>query len=652
MSDTSTMQNSIILELLNKYSNYLSGSVIPLRSFCNAVRILSAIFNRIIDAPYTDSLNSVWDFFVLHKSDILHVDIVMQGVHGVSAENRLKFLTIYSRFCQAVVGDVVIVTDPIIVDLFNCATLITFLQTKAATVAAEFSSQLLATQGYVDSRVVSAVHTETTRAETAESLLALSGGGISPTEPVITSTGTWLMPFSAVITAPSILYIKGVGMIVPGSGVSFAGIYYQEPNEAVGGLTSLSFSNLVVVGEMSINISAPLLESLEFPNLFIISSSVNIYSGSIASMDFPSLRSIQGDFNLYQNGLLLSEISFPELIMVGSNLYLQAGATSISAPNLVVINGMFLPPNEGLETVDFSSLTRVISFYWHQVGLTDGHTTPSIRFPALTTITGGDLDIYSLYSATGLEFPVLAVVYGSCLIGDLRSLSAAFEMPALTAVYGNIALNFIRSTAISMPLLQSVTGTFTCDGNSGTTTDFSSLTAVGGTLDFEANAFSSLLFSALTTVGGDVLIFTGDGASTTTIDLSALVNVGGSITVARTTGTDIPLLTTISLAALENVQSVELRYGSGSSDPTTFSFGPNLKILNGTLTIASPLDQASVDGIFASLVALDGTGETQNWAGILIIDDTSPQHAFPSSTGLANIDILRSRGATITCTTS
>ena len=152
MSDPS-LQSVIITEMLGDYTAYLDTEVVPIAAFGGAAQTLAAVFNRMMGVPADDAMTVLWDFFVAHQSDTLQTSVVMQGVSALAQADRYKFVMLYARFYQAVMGEAVTAADPIISQLFNCAALISFLQTQAATISSEISPQLLATQSFVTSHL-------------------------------------------------------------------------------------------------------------------------------------------------------------------------------------------------------------------------------------------------------------------------------------------------------------------------------------------------------------------------------------------------------------------------------------------------------------------------------------------------------------------
>jgi hypothetical protein len=221
----------------------------------------------------------------------------------------------------------------------------------------------------------------------------------------------------------------------------------------------------------------------------------------------------------------------------------------------------------------------------------------------------------------------------------LTSLSA----PALTTVGGNFQLSNVSSAIISFRVLTTVTGSFTGPGTYPSTVDFSSLATIGTQAYLLWGTSLGLLsLPALTSIGSTLIIvtFTETGVS---IDLPVLATIGGYINGSST------YLTTLNLPSIITITGGIDFYGFYPQFPalTTFSFGAGLLTLGGNCNMAGcALDLASVDGILASLAALNGTSGTTSYDNNTI-DLSLGTSATPDAAGLASIAILTGRGNTV-----
>jgi hypothetical protein len=110
-------------------------------------------------------------------------------------------------------------------------------------------------------------------------------------------------------------------------------------------------------------------------------------------------------------------------------------------------------------------------------------------------------------------------------------------------------------------------------------------------------------------------------------------------------------LTTINAPAMVSYASTISAPSASMGNVTTAVFGTvgTLKSIGGNITLSGlKLDAASVNGILALLVSLDGTNGTTLWGSGRVLTINGGTNAAPSGQGITDKATLQARGCTIT----
>ena len=294
---------------------------------------------------------------------------------------------------------------------------------------------------------------------------------------------------------------------------------------------------------------------------------------------------IAPNLNVTWTGVL--PLSFPHLHIVSSSGFVQV---TVNGDNPIIpLNGV--NSDSFLIFSDPDALLTSLSFN-NLVGLTN--QGPNIGF------NNNVVAITSCPALTSLSFPMLEDLGGSYTPATMASLTT-LSTPALAYVGGNYGPGTMASlTTLSTP----------------------ALAYVGGSLNIS-------IMAALTSVS-----------------MPSLLNVVGSWTVATMAS-----LTTISLPAMVSYGStIAATTGLGNLTTVTLGTPGTLKRISGaTINISGQkLDQASVNGILALLVSLDGTGGTTLWGAGKTVNLSGGTSAAPSGQGIINKATLVARTATVT----
>lgn len=165
-------------------------------------------------------------------------------------------------------------------------------------------------------------------------------------------------------------------------------------------------------------------------------------------------------------------------------------------------------------------------------------------------------------------------------------------------------------------------------------------------------SYTPATMASLTTLSTPALAYVGGSlnisimAALTSVSMPSLLNVVGSWTVATMAS-----LTTISLPAMVSYGStIAATTGLGNLTTVTLGTPGTLKRISGaTINISGQkLDQASVNGILALLVSLDGTGGTTLWGAGKTVNLSGGTSAAPSGQGIIDKATLVARTATVT----
>lgn len=337
----------------------------------------------------------------------------------------------------------------------------------------------------------------------------------------------------------------------------------------------------------------------------------------------------------------------------------NSGATAYSpgTTGVWITSGSFIWPN--VTSITFVDLTGI-----NGSGVNCSFTFPSatsIVFTALTTVLSNTIQFVG-NSCTTFTASSLALASGSVSFVAFAALTS-FALNALTTCGNALSLVGLSAiTSFSMTGLVTVVGALTLPSSTACATySFPALTSAGSITTGSAvygATLTTLAFAALTDVGepsatqnATGINLSGTHNSVTTLTLSALANVNVS-----TTGiliSNMGALTTLNLGALVNINngtgsSVSITTGCAALATLTFGAVGVTKKITGNIIISScALNQASVDGILARLVALDGTGGTTLYTGAKTVTITGTS-ATPSATGLTNKATLVGRGITVT----
>ena len=378
------------------------------------------------------------------------------------------------------------------------------------------------------------------------------------------------------------------------------------------GLTSISFPILkAVVGALSFP-SCSAITSFSAPNLVELGSFA--FTGtSVSSLDLSSLTNCSGAFSP-STFTALTTLSLPSLVTVGGNFSpsTHAALTSISAPVLKDVGATFSPSTlNALTSMSFPSLERVQSF-------------------APSTMT----------SITSMSFPVLAQTIGAFTLSNFTSLTSInFNSLAKT---GQFTISAIAVSAISFPALTTVGSQLSVTGSISTNSvSFPALTSVASLSMTSGNFVTTVNLSALTTCTG---AFAFGYSGVTSLSLPALTNISGAVTHTGATG-----LTSLSYPAMITYGSTFAATSLSSLTTVTFGTIGTLKSIAGASVSFSTclLNQASVDGILALLVSLDGTNGTTLFGAGKTVTLNGGFNAAPSAAGLVNKATLQARGATV-----
>lgn len=438
----------------------------------------------------------------------------------------------------------------------------------------------------------------------------------------------------------------------------------------------------------------PLLTEVSLPALVEASNNLVFNTGStLESVSLPELKSASLVTFTALTNAAFTEVDLPSFLVGGFSINSCPNVTTISTPSwtgpgewsqgggmdaltLIECGGNnalaeFTAGNGAplLATVDLSTAVRLGS-----INLQNADTLTTLTTTNITTLGDADgtaTEITNCPLLTTVAFPALMTV-DFLLEGSYLGI---IDLAACTSVdlSAMISGNFDIGVGSSLTTL-TITSTVNCPGlwigihdcPNLTPLDYSNFTHLFA-LDLsvaEATLDISSLIDTDLTQGGVLIV----GPNLTSIDLSALTqtyrvsllgnNPPGPVTVDLSSlsvltsdfdcngGDAIP---SISLPAITTIGDGTSFNGSiyvnGTTGPTAFSLGAGLLSVDGTVTVAAALDEASVDGILASLAALDGTGGTTSYDNSFV--SLTGNNAPPSAAGLVNKAILEGRGNTV-----
>jgi hypothetical protein len=282
--------------------------------------------------------------------------------------------------------------------------------------------------------------------------------------------------------------------------------------------------------------------------------------------------------------------------------------------------------------------------------------TQIVKCPGVSTFTPFVADD-PLGLLTSLSFDNLGAFVGGAIRG--ASLIGCEFAPA----------NFPNLTSLSAPVLIYIGGDFNPGTMAALTTlAFPSLTYIQGVFQPAAMAsLTTLSFPALQFVGSNFFPTTLNGV--TSADFSALKYIGGNFNPGSMNGlatmlfpalthctgnfdpTNMSALTTFSAPVMVFYGGI-IGFFTGLGNLTTLTLGtPGVlkKITGATINISGQkLNQASVNGILALLVSLDGTGGTTLWGAGKTVNLSGGTSASPSGQGIIDKATLIARTATVT----
>ena len=308
--------------------------------------------------------------------------------------------------------------------------------------------------------------------------------------------------------------------------------------------------------------------------------------------------------------------------------------------------------------------TLPISFPYFQiaegvgfVNVTTSGNNPITKYSGVSTFTPF-LSTDALGLLTTLEFTNLVAFAGSYATSSSGSVACApTSMPGLTSLSfpelvscaGNFAPTTMAIlTTLNLPLLNDVTGIF------GPTTMAALTTLSAPALKWVGQNFGPTTMAALTTFNFPSLVYVEGGfqpgtmASLTTISMPALKKIGSSITISGMAS-----LTTVSMPAVEVYGAgITMTTGLGSLSSVTLGTPGTLKLFassSSTINISGQaLNAATVNGILALLVSLDGTNGTTLWGAGKTVNLSGGTSAAPSGQGIVDKATLVARTATVT----
>ncbi len=256
------------------------------------------------------------------------------------------------------------------------------------------------------------------------------------------------------------------------------------------------------------------------------------------------------------------------------------------------LNGLNIPSTLTSLEFDFTHSYSAISIYGYPL-------LNTIRFDMLELCTGGfTIGVASLLKLPALTvFSALKLKICGTIAFQYCDILPTIDFPELECVTANIQpMSCINILSMNFPKLKYLLGSF------------------------NPNALTAL----------------------TTINLSLLETIVGNINLSTLTA-----LTTFELLSIIHIGN-GISLISITPNITTFTLGANLKFIGGNIVITSAaLNVASVNGLLASFVALDGTNGTTLYGSGRTITITGTS-AAPTGQGLIDKATLVARGATVT----
>ena len=235
------------------------------------------------------------------------------------------------------------------------------------------------------------------------------------------------------------------------------------------------------------------------------------------------------------------------------------------------------------------------------INFTGGANLTSFSAPLLTYC--GTMVTFSGPAITTLDLPLLRIVGTNFTLLTMPHLTA-INLPSLEIVVGNLGIGNLGGmtavTSLSIPNLKRIIGTFQVSGLNAAFTSFS--------------APSAIYF------GNNLTISNNPGLAT--VSCPKVILYDGNLS---------------------------LQTGNGNLASVVLGTPGTLQKITGSLNISGQkLDAASVNGILALLVSLDGTNGTTLWGTGMTVNLSGGTSAAPSGQGITDKATLVGRGATVT----
>ena len=250
----------------------------------------------------------------------------------------------------------------------------------------------------------------------------------------------------------------------------------------------------------------------------------------------------------------------------------------------------------------------------------------TLAFPDLGALPTGSISFTGGANLTSFSAPLLTYCGGQ--VSFSGPAITTFDLPLLRIVGTNFTLNGMPLlTAINLPSLETVLGSFGI-GQLGVMT-----------------SVTSLSIPNLKRIGGTFQV-SGLNAAFTSFSAPSVIYFGGNLTLLNNPG-----LATVSCPKVI-LYDANLSFQTGNGNLASVVLGtPGTlqKITGSTLNISGQkLDAASVNGILALLVSLDGTNGTTLWGTGQTVNLSGGTSAAPSGQGITDKATLVGRGATVT----
>lgn len=377
----------------------------------------------------------------------------------------------------------------------------------------------------------------------------------------------------------------------------------------------------------------------------------------------------------------LSSVSFPNLKWISSFQIANCPSlANVTLSSLEYVYGLSFDNTGGVAvTVDLGALAecRSLAFTGGEQWEVDLHSlatcyTLTILYPSATQtfplLKTGSVNLSNALN-TALSFPSATNLSVSVNVADSLS---TFSMTATES--GGLWLDGVPLLAtVSAPMLLSASFVSVTGSNVLSVVDLPSLESVEWiSIDSATTLPVDIDLSALTTASsvnvvcrvsslslpllanGGVTVSSpgitslsfpsGVALSIGAYECADLVSVSSQSSITFLELYDLPSLTTIAVPLTTVFESI---YIERCPSLTSFVIPSAVMSVNSVVNLTSnALTQASVDGILASLAALDGTNGTSIFTDAIHL--TGGTNATPSATGLAHKEAIQARGGTVT----